>query len=345
MTGHVKTADNAFGNIAASIGTTDTTIALQSGQGARFPAAGAGANGDWFYLTLIDPNSGTLEIVTVTNRSTDILTVTRGTASTAPHAFPAGSGCEARLIQNIFNTDFINAFMARDGQYAATANLNMGGFSITNLLQITDPTSPVLVGTLRNIIVGGTIIMWHGNWTTSGAALTAQGWLYCDGTNGTPDLRNVFPCGVPTGTAQSGAGGGTHSQTISVGNMPSHAHGVNDGGHNHGFNDPGHAHAVNDPGHQHSMPKNASAQAGSDNGGMPIGTDQPYYSTGRNPLPTNGAGTGISIAGSGTGCWLSASGANISIQANGGGAPFDNRPQYVGLHFLMMKPGGPPALE
>jgi hypothetical protein len=54
-------------------------------------------------------------------------------------------------------------------------------------------------------------------------------WKVCDGTSGTPDLRDRFIIGA--GTFAAGTTGG--SSTIGVGNLPAHNHGVTDPGHSH----------------------------------------------------------------------------------------------------------------
>lgn len=102
---------------------------------------------------------------------------------------------------------------------------------------------------------------------------------------------------------------------LTVNEMPSHAHGVSDGGHSHGVNDPGHSHGVNDPGHTHPIP-----------GDLPT-SEAHFNSIAANHGASNytqftslSNSTGISIQGSGTGIWLSGSGANIGIQATGGNA-------------------------
>ena len=59
MTGVVKVTNNAFGTLASSISSSATTIALDSGQGARFPTL---SSPDYFYGTLID-TANNLEIV------------------------------------------------------------------------------------------------------------------------------------------------------------------------------------------------------------------------------------------------------------------------------------------
>ena len=94
----VKVTNNAFGTISAGISTSDTTITLDSGQGARFPTLGAS---DHFFGTLID-TSNNIEIVKVTARSTDSMTVTRGQDNTAARAFAIGDRFELRPTAALF---------------------------------------------------------------------------------------------------------------------------------------------------------------------------------------------------------------------------------------------------
>ena len=69
----VKVTNNAFGTLSAGINSSVTTIALDTGQGAKFPTL---TGSDFFFATIID-TSNNLEIVKATARSTDVLTVTR----------------------------------------------------------------------------------------------------------------------------------------------------------------------------------------------------------------------------------------------------------------------------
>ncbi|AUT62875.1 tail collar protein [Paraburkholderia terrae] len=180
----------------------------------------------------------------------------------------------------------------------------------------------------KNAVPAGTIIMWWGD----GNAVPS-GWKKCDGTNNTPDLRDRVPCGAG-GSLASGATAGANSRTLTVDNMPSHAHSVYDPSHAHSVADPGHAHGVGDPGHAHSIPNYGSVQAGADNGGAqcPVATG---YSSGRGQNNVNAGGTGIWIGASGVGIGIYGAGTGISIYANGGNVAFDNRPACIALWFLM----------
>lgn len=85
--------NRARGTLASSIASTNTALYLATGQGAAFPALGAS---QYFYATLLAP-SGVYEIVKVTARAAEVLTVVRGAESTTPVSFPAGTIVELRV--------------------------------------------------------------------------------------------------------------------------------------------------------------------------------------------------------------------------------------------------------
>lgn len=67
-------------------------------------------------------------------------------------------------------------------------------------------------------IPSGLICMWSGS-----SSNIPSGWVLCNGSNGTPDLRNRFVLGA--GSSYSvGAKGGESTVTLTVEQMPSHSH-------------------------------------------------------------------------------------------------------------------------
>jgi len=68
----------------------------------------------------------------------------------------------------------------------------------------------------------GAIILWSGSEIPSG-------WALCDGTNGTPDLRDRFVVGAGSTYSVGDTGGSftTDGHTLTEAEMPSHAHAVN----------------------------------------------------------------------------------------------------------------------
>jgi len=100
-------------------------------------------------------------------------------------------------------------------------------------------TTAFVSNSLSNILPSGVIVMWSGS-----VASIPAGWLLCDGTNSTPDLRARFVVGAGS-TFSPGATGGSADAIV-----VSHTHTASS--------------VVTDPGHAHSY----NAPSGTDDGGF-----------------------------------------------------------------------------
>lgn len=89
----IQLKNNASGTLATAISASDTGIVLTIGNGASFPALGAG---DYFYATL-ESTGGTFEVTKVTARSGDSMTVVRAQEGSIANSFAAGSRIELRV--------------------------------------------------------------------------------------------------------------------------------------------------------------------------------------------------------------------------------------------------------
>jgi hypothetical protein len=152
----------------------------------------------------------------------------------------------------------------------------------------------------------GIIVMWSGT-----LANIPSGYALCDGSNGTPDLRDRFILSVNT-AENPGATGGAHSITLTSAQMPAHTHSgttANSGGHTHTgttssdgshthtgttntvanhTHDMTHNHSINDPGHSHVVAGNNTFSGD----GSTFETDN---STNSQPRNTTTNTTGISV--------------------------------------------------
>ena len=88
-----KSTNNAGATIPLAVSSVQTSLTVTSGQGARFPSLGAS---DFFYATLVDV-SGNYEIIKVTARADDAMTLERGQDGTLAIPFPANSRMELRV--------------------------------------------------------------------------------------------------------------------------------------------------------------------------------------------------------------------------------------------------------
>lgn len=106
--------NNASAPLASSISSSATTIVVTTGQGALFPAL-SGSN--YFYATLTN-SSNQLEIVKVTARSSDTMTVVRGQEGTTARAYSAADKIEVRVT-----AAGLNAMVQFDGASAASGSV------------------------------------------------------------------------------------------------------------------------------------------------------------------------------------------------------------------------------
>jgi len=83
-------ANNAIGALNTAIGTGDTLLVLESGQGALFPSPGAGEA----FRIIVYEGAAVFEWMTCTGVSGDSLTVTR---SPSPLSFNIGASVEHRM--------------------------------------------------------------------------------------------------------------------------------------------------------------------------------------------------------------------------------------------------------
>lgn len=93
-------SNNAWGELAVEISDDHTQLLLSGGQGERFPNAAEGVS--WFFVTLVDDENN-IEIVKVTARNADTLTVERGWDNTMARTFKLGSRVELRPCAALFN--------------------------------------------------------------------------------------------------------------------------------------------------------------------------------------------------------------------------------------------------
>lgn len=120
----VKFKNNADSTLDAAISASDLGLTVAYGDGSLFPAAGAG---DYFYLT-IEATDGTMEIVKVTARSGDSMTIVRAQESTTARAFTAGARAELKVT----NQGLLDKF--------AEDNLAVGSVTLAKLADVATDT-------------------------------------------------------------------------------------------------------------------------------------------------------------------------------------------------------------
>ena len=166
-------------------------------------------------------------------------------------------------------------------------------------------------------IPSGGIIMWSG-----AVSAIPSGWVLCNGSNSTPDLRNRFVVGAGSSYAVN-ATGGSDSVSLSTANIPAHSHSFSGSTNNTGA-------------HTHYTVRNALTDSLSQYG-ITVSTSKTIAGTGgagheryflnghsstANVAPTSSAGN-HSHSFSGT------------TGNTGSGSAHENRPPYYALAYIM----------
>ncbi len=96
----IQLKNNASTTIPANLTSITTSVTVASGTGALFPTLGGG---DYFYATIQDVNNH-YEIVKVTARTDDVMTIVRAQEGTIAIPFPANSRFEIRVtVENLLS--------------------------------------------------------------------------------------------------------------------------------------------------------------------------------------------------------------------------------------------------
>jgi len=181
----------------------------------------------------------------------------------------------------------------------------------------------------------GAIIMYCGSFSefdANGAGIVGtekEGWVICDGRNGAPDLRGKFVVGADkrlTDYDEIGNTGGKDTIMFAKDNLYKHTH-KTPGNKATGVV-PYHTHKVNDPKHSHTYEHDWGMNGGRvDNGGN---DDTPYT--------TKNATTGLEVIKDGPKTIIPTI-PNDFISNVGERAPFENRPQYYIVAYIMKRDG------
>jgi microcystin-dependent protein len=258
-------------------GTTHTlTIAdgtLSDGQYAVlvFGGAPSGTN-----TVTISPNDAK-RVFIVKNSSGQSVVLTQGSGGNTTiangktaivYSDGAGSGAAVVDVSTTFITtnNLIVANNLSDLANTTTARTNLGlgtaatlnvGTGANNIVQLNGSAQlPAVDGSLLTGIVAiptGAILLWSGS-----IASIPSGFVICDGTSGTPDLRDRFVVGAGSSYAVA-ATGGANTVALAEANLAAHTHSVSgttasDGAHTHNVS----GNTSNTGAHTHNVSGNTS---------------------------------------------------------------------------------------
>ena len=164
-----------------------------------------------------------------------------------------------------------------------------------------------------SLFPAGGIIMWSGS-------TAPAGWALCDGTQGTPDLRNKFIVGYSTTYPMSSTGG--RRDAI----IPSHTHNATSTFAGTALDS--HTHTISDPGHTHSI-NGGSSSTYQSGGGYGASTGHNTTAAAVTLSATTGIGINGASAGTPTGT------VSTTIDSTGTTVTDSNLPPYYALAFIM----------
>ena len=213
------------------------------------------------------------------------------------------------------------------GSAVTLNNSVLNNSTATTQLPATSNTAVATTAFVHSVVPVGVIWMWN-----STAVSIPSGWQLCDGSNGTPDLRDRFIVGAGS-TYNVAATGGSNSTTLTLSNLPSHAHSASStftgtamGSHSHTITDPGHSHYTG------SSDGIGSSRGGGDAGNKEMADD---WNAGNGPrVYSNTAYTGVGVANGSAG---TPTGSVATTVANAGATSptaVDSRPPYYALCYI-----------
>jgi hypothetical protein len=193
------------------------------------------------------------------------------------------------------------------GAAVFSSTVALGGSATATTQSATDDSTKLATTAfVRDIIPTGVIVMWSGS-----IASIPSGWLICDGSNSTPDLRNRFIVGAGSTYSVAGTGGSADAVTVSH----THTATVTDSGHRHNTTLDGNV----------ATTSSFQSQIGRTTYNTADGGYEGYYSRGvsdstqANASTSSTATTGVSVSNSSTG----SSGTNANL------------PPYYALAYIM----------
>ena len=241
---------------------------------------------------------------------------------------PISPNLSALTIGGTAVTASVTELNVLDGASVTTADLTKLGSvtaSATELNYVDGVTSNIqaqinsviAAAAGENIVPSGGIIMWSGS-----TASIPAGWFLCNGSNGTPDLRNRFVVGAG-GAYAVDATGGADSVTLSTSEMPAHSH----AGSTNSAGSHTHTGSTNTTGaHTHTVGQYGDF----------IRTTTSVMAAGYEPAQSN---VSTSSAGNHShSLSTDAAGSHthtVSVGNTGGGASHENRPPYYALAYIM----------
>lgn len=290
LTSLLDTAVAGTTTLSTDADVTLTTTTLAPNQARQAVLLCTGARTAIRYITapaqsktyiIVNSTSGGFAVVIRGAGPTTGITIANGTSATV-----AWSGADFIFVSAISATGIVSVANGGTGTSTFTANAVLVGNGTSAVATVAPSTSGnVLTSTgtawassaLPASFPSGGIIMWSGS-----IASIPSGWVICDGTNSTPNLRDKFVIGAGSAYAVAATGGSADAVVVT------HTHTATS--------------TVTDPGHAHSYTSvlfNHPLNSGSGGAGVSVADT------------TSGATTGITVGTTNASAGVSGTNANL----------------------------------
>jgi microcystin-dependent protein len=281
---------------------------------------------------------------------------TKATNFTAKDGLPTGNS--GKIVKG---TEIDTELTAVASAISSKADLNSPALTGTPTAPTasygTNTTQVATTAFVQAAIPSGVILLWSGS-----VASIPSGWALCNGSSGTPDLRNRFVVGAGS-TYSVGDTGGSATSTLTSSELPAHTHSLSasgttsgqSAGHTHTFSgttgnmsaNASHTHTATDSGHNHIYPTQNQGQTDSHLNDVCASSS---FSGTKNGTPTSDTGfaqvtlssTSVEHTHTYSGTTSAVSGDHThtvtvtgTSGSTGSGAAFTNLPPYYALAYIM----------
>jgi len=113
--------NNAATTLASGLAAGGTSLTVASGKGALFPSPDYGGAGEYALLTLVRASDGAVEVVLLSSRTADVLSVIRAQEGTTALDFLTGDKVELRIT-----AEYLNRSGPKTTFHNVTASRTMG---------------------------------------------------------------------------------------------------------------------------------------------------------------------------------------------------------------------------
>ena len=223
-------------------------------------------------------------------------TTAAGSGITVPTSTSMLVRCDGTNI--VDQTNYISGALAIGGNFSVTGTAT-GVTPTTGDSSTKFATTAFVSSAVSGGIPSGAILLWNGS-----VGSIPSGWYLCNGSNGTPDLRDRFVVGAGSTYSVNATGGSADAVIVS------HSHSA-------GVSDPGHSHQIG----SYQSSNEASGYGLPRSGGFinrpMVSVNDPF--TSNSGSSTSNANTGISV----------------SISSTGSSGTNANLPPYYALCYIM----------